>query len=155
MVLRLIKTSCAFKIHRLPILTLIHHQPGKASSKPNQFIRLNQIRTMASFVLPNSEPPCPVTLPENLTEEKVMAFKPFARWLSTLQKSLSSQTHPKHPFQASPYKLRSIQIQSVDLFGERIGFIKLKAEVTTNDGDWLPGAVFMRGPSVAMMVIIL
>jgi 8-oxo-dGTP pyrophosphatase MutT (NUDIX family) len=74
-----------------------------------------------------------------------------------LTRSLSLQTrNPKHPFHADPYVLRSIKIQSFDLFGgSRLGFIKLVAEVTNSARQRLPGAVFLRGPSVAMLVFLI
>lgn len=77
-------------------------------------------------------------------------------WVSNLTKSLSLQTrNPQHPFHGDPYVLRSIKIQSFDLFGgSRLGFVKLVAEVTNSARERLPGAVFLRGPSVAMLVVL-
>lgn len=110
-------------------------------------------RAMSTFVLPNSEPECPVQLVKGVSKEDLLSFRPFKDWISTLQKSLATQQSEGHAFHASPYKLRKIDIQSVDFFGgSRIGFIKLKAEVTNDEGEKLPGAVFLRGGSVAMMV---
>ncbi|KAK4227518.1 NUDIX family hydrolase [Podospora fimiseda] len=98
----------------------------------------------------------PITLPEGLTQETVLNFNPFATWLSTLTHSLSLQSiNPSHPFHSDPYTLRSITIQSYDLFGPRLGFLKLQSQITNSAGDFLPGAVFLRGPSVAMLVILI
>ena len=36
----------------------------------------------------------------------------------------------------------------------RLGFIKLTANITNLDGESLPGAVFLRGASVGMMVVL-
>ncbi|KAG8525856.1 uncharacterized protein KY384_000616 [Bacidia gigantensis] len=48
-----------------------------------------------------------------------------------------------------------IPYETVDFFGGgRIGFLKLKAEVSNDDGERLPGSVFLRGGSVAMMLIL-
>lgn len=47
----------------------------------------------------------------------------------------------------------SVEIQSVDLFGKNVGFLKLKASVT-KDGKFVPGICFVRGDSVAMLVIL-
>ncbi|RMZ78688.1 hypothetical protein DV738_g3708, partial [Chaetothyriales sp. CBS 135597] len=67
---------------------------------------------------------------------------------------------------ASPpsYRLHSITIQAVDFFPPtpatapkpRIGFLKLQADIAKNDAsrESLPGAVFMRGGSVAVLVIL-
>ena len=51
--------------------------------------------------------------------------------------------------------LRSITVQAYDLFGgRRVGFLKLTSDVSNAAGEWLPGAVFLRGPSVAMLVML-
>jgi ADP-sugar diphosphatase len=51
--------------------------------------------------------------------------------------------------------LRSITIQAIDRFGpKRLGFVKLTADVSNSAGESLPGAVFLRGPSVGMMVVL-
>ncbi|SPO00195.1 related to nucleoside diphosphate-sugar hydrolase of the MutT (NUDIX) family [Cephalotrichum gorgonifer] len=97
----------------------------------------------------------PVTLSEGLTEEEVTNFKPFKTWLQTLTRSLALQTADEnHPFHSDPYALHSINVQSHDRFGRRIGFLKLSASVVNSAGERLPGAVFLRGPSVAMLVML-
>lgn len=106
---------------------------------------------MATFKLPNTE--VPVTLTEDLSQDQLLSFPAFKTWISTLQHSLSTQQDQSHTFHACPYKLRSVSIQAVDFFGGgRVGFIKLKAEISNDDGEKLPGSVFLRGGSVAMMV---
>ena len=56
--------------------------------------------------------------------------------------------------------ITSIHIQSVDMFGSRVGFIKFEsaARVATGDpsGDTIqiPGIVFMRGSSVGVLIIL-
>ncbi|KAI1803441.1 hypothetical protein F4811DRAFT_562485 [Daldinia bambusicola] len=101
----------------------------------------------------------PVNLPEGLSEEKLLGFSPFNSWVATLTRSLSLQhAHSTHPFHADPYSLRGITVQSFDLFGraprQRLGFLKLVAEITNGAGASLPGGVFLRGPSVAMLVML-
>lgn len=55
----------------------------------------------------------------------------------------------------SEFILTSINIQSVDMFGSnRVGFIKLKAEITDKEGHRLPGIVFIRGNSVSVLFVI-
>jgi 8-oxo-dGTP pyrophosphatase MutT (NUDIX family) len=72
-----------------------------------------------------------------------------------LQSSLSLQINDsKHEFHKSPYELREIKIQAIDRFGKRLGFVKLIATITNSDGESLPGSVFLRGPSVGMMVLL-
>jgi ADP-sugar diphosphatase len=146
------------------------------------FLRLPSIaRNMSTFTHPRAN--IPVTLPDGLTQDQVLSFHPFQvgtlrppklppsphtqlqltnhlsttqTWLATLQNSLSLQSeNPSHPFHKSPYVLRSVTIQSYDLFGKRIGFLKLTSTVSTSTGEWLPGAVFLRGASVAMLVMLI
>ena len=110
------------------------------------------VSNMSTFTLPHSSPAVPVNLTSDLTQEQLLSFPAFKTWLSTLQHSLSLQKQKSHPFHSTPYILRKIDIQSVDWFGNRLGFVKLKAEATNDNGEKLPGSVFLRGGSVAMMV---
>lgn len=42
------------------------------------------------------------------------------------------------------------------MFGPRIGFLKLTAHVSTaSDASRLPGTIFLRGPAVAMLVVLI
>ena len=108
---------------------------------------------MSSFALPNTSPEVRVQLTEDLHKDQLLSFPAFKNWISTLQHSLSLQKNQAHTFNSTPYKLRSINIQAVDFFGGgRLGFVKLKAEVSNDNGESLPGSVFLRGGSVAMMV---
>ena len=135
--------------------------------------RLNSTSTMSSynshpqssttFQLRIFTPAVPVHLPSHLptlvTQSALLSFPAFKTWTKTLHQSLSLQhTDSKHPFHSSPYKLRSLTVQSADLFGrpptQRLGFVKLTAEVTNDAGESLPGAVFLRGGSVAMLLIL-
>ncbi|KAJ8118044.1 hypothetical protein ONZ43_g4071 [Nemania bipapillata] len=102
-------------------------------------------------------PAISVSLPEGLSEEQLLSFSPFNSWLKTLTTSLSLQrSNAAHPFHEDPYALRAITVQSYDLFGgQRVGFLKLRAEVTNSAGESLPGAVFLRGPSVGMLVMLI
>ncbi|KAK3996394.1 NUDIX family hydrolase [Cladorrhinum sp. PSN332] len=114
----------------------------------------NTARMSSTFHHPQHK--FPITLPEGLTQETVLNFHPFTTWLKTLTHSLSLQTtNPSHPFHTDPYAINSITIQSHDLFGTRLGFLKLQSRITNSAGDFLPGAVFLRGPSVAMLVMLI
>ncbi|KAI4130654.1 MAG: hypothetical protein LQ338_001631 [Usnochroma carphineum] len=110
---------------------------------------------MSTFVLPNTEPEVPINLPSNLSQEQLLSFPAFKNWIETLHQSLSTQKSQSHTFHSSPYRLRKIDIQSVDFFGgKRLGFVKLQAEVSNDNGEKLPGSVFLRGGSVGMMLIL-
>lgn len=136
--------------HRLR-LAATHLPP----SNPLTSLPKSSLAAMCTFTLPNSKPEVPVHLTSDLSQEQLLSFPAFKTWISTLQHSLSTQQNKSHTFHSAPYKLRNIDIQSVDFFGgERVGFIKLKAEVSNDNGELLPGSVFLRGGSVGMLLIL-
>jgi len=56
--------------------------------------------------------------------------------------------------------LLSVEIQHVDLFGSRVGFVKIDAESSLVDGrtkhtSRLPGICFLRGGSVAVLLALI
>lgn len=117
------------------------------------------------FDLPDTKPPVPVTLPlasaqssssssPCLTKDHLLSFPAFKNWIQTLQQSLSLQfSNSQHPFHNDPYILRSIEVQAADFFGgEKLGFLKLRAEITNDNEERIPGSVFLRGGSVGMLV---
>ena len=113
------------------------------------------IRTMSSFNIPSTSPSVPVQLPPNLSRAELLNFPAFKTWLATLQRSLHLQENDSHTFHKSPYHLRSINVHSCDFFGNgRLGFVKLQAEVSNDDGEKLPGSVFLRGGSVGMLLLL-
>ncbi|PHH81003.1 hypothetical protein CDD82_1384 [Ophiocordyceps australis] len=94
-------------------------------------------------------------LPPGLTRDQLESFRPFKEWTSKLGQSLSLQKDEKHPFHADPYALSSITVQAFDRFrGGRLGFVKLTASVSNAAGESLPGAALLRGPSVAVLVML-
>ncbi|KAI5811277.1 hypothetical protein DFH27DRAFT_532606 [Peziza echinospora] len=129
---------------------------------------------------PYTTPPIPITIPHHLTPllsslsadptstarllEPLLTHPPFKIWFNTLQHSLSLQkTNPAHPFHKDPYELKHITINNIDVFGPRggpkppkIGFVNLHADVRCSDPAEapLPGIVFLRGGSVAILVIV-
>jgi ADP-sugar diphosphatase len=108
-----------------------------------------------SFNLDNFSPAVPVVLTKEISKHQLLNFPAFNTWLATLESSLARQAEPDHPFHNDPYTLRSVTIQSVDYFGPtRIGFIKLSAVVRNGKNETLPGIVFLRGGSVAILMIL-
>lgn len=108
-----------------------------------------------SFNIPDSEVSIPVTHPTSLSKDQILSFPAFRTWFRTLKQSLKLQQGESHPFHAAPYALRSIEIQAADIFSNnRLGFLKLKATVTNDQGAGLPGSIFMRGGSVAMLIVL-
>jgi ADP-sugar diphosphatase len=113
--------------------------------------KLKATAKMSTFTIPDSN--LPVNSIPDLTENELLSFPAFKVWITTLQQSLARQEHPSHEFHQDPYVLRKIDIQSIDRFGGgRLGFVKMKAEVSNGQGETLPGSVFLRGGSVGMLV---
>lgn len=112
-------------------------------------IRINM--SISTFTLPGSD--LRINSTPDLAQDELLAFPAFKTWLSTLQNSLARQSNPSHEFHGDPYVLRQIDVQAVDRFGGgRLGFVKLKADVSNGQGEKLPGSVFLRGGSVGMLV---
>ncbi|CEL04746.1 Putative Nucleoside diphosphate-sugar hydrolase of the MutT [Aspergillus calidoustus] len=97
----------------------------------------------------------PISCPKELPKDDLLRFPAFRAWFDTLQHSLSQQQQPSHEFHKDPYVLRGIEVQAVDFFGGgRLGFVKLKADVSNAGGERLPGSVFLRGGSVGMLLLL-
>ncbi|KAH8742690.1 nudix hydrolase [Diaporthe sp. PMI_573] len=94
---------------------------------------------------------------QGLERDQLTQWAPFMNWISTLFHSLSLQERPLHPFHNNPYRLKDITIESYTLFkANNIGFLKLSADVSTADGkNRLPGTISLRGPAVAMLVVLI
>ncbi len=72
--------------------------------------------------------------------ELVKVAKPFTNWLAEIDRDR--------------FVVQSIHVQSVDMFGPRVGFVKFKVKVTDKDGRDLPGIIFARGGSVAVLAVL-
>jgi ADP-sugar diphosphatase len=81
----------------------------------------------------------PVTVSGTIDAELAMNTDLFKGWLANLDPS---------------FDLKSVEFQSVDKFGTgRVGFIKFIAHIERN-GIKIPGIVLLRGPAVAILLII-
>ncbi|KAG6045170.1 hypothetical protein E4U17_000267 [Claviceps sp. LM77 group G4] len=95
-------------------------------------------------------------LPDGLTIDQLKSFRPYKEWTANLNRSLSLQAKTSHPFHSNPYVLRSVQVQSFDRFGnQRLGFVKVAASISNASGESLPAIALLRGPSVAMLVMLI
>lgn len=85
----------------------------------------------------------PVTASCKCNLSEVLQCQNFINWTQKIDSELD---------------VRSIDIQSVDYFGNgKIGFIKFKSLVykkSVSEGRHIPGIVFMRGPSVAILLVL-
>jgi len=83
----------------------------------------------------------PVTAEAGINIAVVTATNQFQNWLAKIDDT--------------KFTLKAIHLQSVDMFGPtKVGFIKLKCDVTDTKGNPVPGIVFMRGGSVCMLVVL-
>jgi ADP-sugar diphosphatase len=117
-------------------------------------------------------PNIPVYLPWNLSTEQfkqiirfsssdnptsAFEFPALENWLTKLLEALAAQKDKLHPFYTNPYRIRKLDIEAADWFRPgKLGYMKLQSEITNDDPDtktnWLPGAAFLRGNSVAVLV---
>jgi ADP-sugar diphosphatase len=113
-----------------------------------------------TFTLHGFREPVKVELTQNITEKQLLDWPAFELWKTTFQSNLELQyKEPNHAFSKDPYVLRSITIQSVDWFvipgrPDKIGFVKLSAVIKNSRRKTLPGIAFLRGGSVAMLMIL-
>ena len=109
-----------------------------------------------SFILPLSD--AEVHLLPGLSRDQLESFSAFKTWHMTILHSLFLQSSPQHEFYRNSYKLRSVTIQGVDWFGTEeiqwLGRVKMRVEITNDKNESLTGSVFLRGGSVAMLLIL-
>jgi len=80
----------------------------------------------------------PVEGPAGMDLDFCMQAKSFKDWVATLDPGLN---------------LIKIIFHGADMFGPRVGFLKLEA-VTKCNGASVPGIIFMRGGSVSILLIL-
>lgn len=117
---------------------------------------MNKDSTMNVFTLDEEEgfgDSVEVILPKNIEQYRLQNWVPFQDWKATLRKNLEAQKDPKHVHHSDQYSLQEISIQSVDWFGDKIGFVKLAAKIQNGKTD-LPGIAFLRGGSVAVLMVL-
>ncbi|ORX88830.1 hypothetical protein K493DRAFT_235441 [Basidiobolus meristosporus CBS 931.73] len=79
----------------------------------------------------------------NLSE--VQRFKPFVDWCERL----NQQTNQDE------FEVSSIDIQDVDYFKDKLGFVKMKVNAQLKaSGKSVPGIVLLRGGSVSVLLIL-
>jgi ADP-sugar diphosphatase len=104
---------------------------------------------MSTFTIPFASSSVAVIVPDHLsvTQHQLNQFAPFRSWVDSLEKSIKNTP--------GTFSLRSIDIQSVDIFSKnKIGFVKLKANLIHPNGRPLPGIVMLRGGTVSILVVL-
>ncbi|KAJ4298273.1 hypothetical protein N0V90_006173 [Kalmusia sp. IMI 367209] len=111
---------------------------------------------------------CKILLPWNLDAEDLMSFMPFVKWSEKLSHNLGLQENKAHAFHSRPYKLWGIEVQAADWFGDidprtgksgKLGFVKMQVKIETEmdsqgRSEMTPGAVFLRGQAVGVLIIL-
>lgn len=95
----------------------------------------------------------PVSFSSSVSPEiaqSALASDLFRTWLKRCEKEKDGKR----------LELHSVEIQHVDMFGPRVGFVKINADSTLVDGATenkhrLPGICFLRGGSVAILVALI
>lgn len=82
----------------------------------------------------------PVTAESGINIATITASKQFTDWVASMDEQ--------------KFVVKGVHLQSVDMFGPKVGFIKFKADVTDKNGKFVPGIVFMRGGSVAILCVL-
>lgn len=121
-------------------------------------------QSVAKHIQDGNEMACKVYLPQDprCTKEIIENMPAYKNWLTQLLQNLALQSRPKHVFHNNQYKLKSIDLQGPTWFPTeaspgKLGFVKaqcvLEADHLENGNrPWLPGAVFLRGGSVGVLV---
>lgn len=78
-------------------------------------------------------------LEKNIDLKKIIDFKPFQDYCRNMD---------------SRFIVLRIIIESVVMFGDRVGFIKLTSGIVNEEGKFIPGTAFLRGGSVVILVIL-
>lgn len=77
---------------------------------------------------------------ERITIDLVRDAAPFKDWLASMD--------------SDNFVVEHVHIESVNMFGPRVGFIKFEATVKVG-GVKVPGIVFMRGGAVAVLAVLI
>lgn len=178
---RLVLNLCLLRYSTYPAL-LIRLSKLKTQLRCHFTRFVSKMTTIKQYKQYTFNPPIEVSLPTGLTaaefdrllrsdsnSEVAFTFPALDNWLTKLLHNFRLQQDKAHPFHKHPYKLNMIEVQAVDWFWrdrkgreDKLGFMKIQSKIETDpyihDGepearaDWIPGAVFLRGGSVALLV---
>ncbi|KAJ3045971.1 hypothetical protein HK097_001081 [Rhizophlyctis rosea] len=92
---------------------------------------------------------------KGLTTKEVKDFRPFADWVTAMDKEMRTSPARDH------ITIKGVEVTDADRFGGgKLGFVKFRADVQWTDQEdqkqtgAIPGIVFARGGSVAILVIL-
>ncbi|EIE81380.1 hypothetical protein RO3G_06085 [Rhizopus delemar RA 99-880] len=111
----------------------IKAKPNKKKARPG-FEGGKRSKGATVHIANQSVPICSLYSQEEVN--KSLSFQPFKDWLVAFNKQEESRQNE--------FDIKSIDIQSIDYFGDKIGFVKFKANVQYKEtGKSAPGIVFM------------
>lgn len=148
-------TSCTILNGFLPKFTLIQFSHNKFLWN-NYFINTNFLKRQRTTLMSDNNitidiagTSVPVTaLQTNIDVASVLEFKPFKDWVSAISKESYSVKKKELEF-------KKVEIQNVDYFGPKIGFIKFKVDARLiENGKNVPGIVFMVINSKILFFVI-
>ncbi|CAG8519693.1 10794_t:CDS:2 [Paraglomus brasilianum] len=104
---------------------------------------------MSTIHIAGERIPVTATYPE-INVSAVLEFAPFKEWADAMSSEKSQSAERNN------LEIKKIEIQNVDYFGSKIGFVKFKVDARLVDnGKNVPGIIFMvRGGSVAVLLIL-
>ncbi|XP_050265851.1 nudix hydrolase 14, chloroplastic [Quercus robur] len=133
------------------------------SSHPHRLRSLSSNCKMSTETESSSPLTHSITLPTQLAEPVQIVAAPgisdfqfrtainsslFKQWLKNLQTETGILAN-------NAMSLKRVLLQGVDMFGERVGFLKFKADIVDKEtGKKVPGIVFARGPAVAILILL-
>jgi len=85
-----------------------------------------------------------IGITQEIVQKIIKEWRPFLIW----------QENMNQPDNVQNTIVSSVVIQSVDMFGSRIGFVKFHAHTASSTGSRVPGITLMRGGAVGMLVIL-
>ena len=85
---------------------------------------------------------------QTINIESVLEFQPFKDWATTLSKEILAT-------EKRQLEINGIEIQNVDYFGKKIGFVKFKVDIKyLENGTSKPTIVFMVGINLIISVVV-
>ncbi|KAJ2515997.1 hypothetical protein GGI11_003586 [Coemansia sp. RSA 2049] len=133
-------------VYRYPKSRTLVSSPARRRAMESATIQLNNNDTVRLE--------CPAHISASVPLSEIRQFPPLARWISALATQTQTQTQKKP---GDPVvSVRRIAIQSVDRFKSgKIGFMKFTVDAShLPEGTPIPGVVFLRGGSVAALLIL-
>eukprot|EP01086_Lenisia_limosa_P003552 TRINITY_DN18134_c0_g1_i1.p1 TRINITY_DN18134_c0_g1~~TRINITY_DN18134_c0_g1_i1.p1 ORF type:complete len:283 (-),score=102.74 TRINITY_DN18134_c0_g1_i1:68-916(-) len=93
---------------------------------------------MVSVTIKSQE--VPVSCHSSIKVEDALESSLFKNWMADME--------------SSTLTVKNIDIQCIDMFGPRVGFLKIKCDVFDTAGKRVPGICFLRGGAVGVLPVL-